>query len=64
MNHRKTTGPALAAALEALNKRIARGEEFPDAAWLTASQANLDQKALERAYDRQHDTRRNACKSA
>lgn len=40
-------------ALVHLNKEIADGKEFPDAAWSVAYRLHVDQKALEKAYDDQ-----------
>jgi hypothetical protein len=40
-------------ALKALNFRIARGEEFPDACWAVASRFQVGYTELADAYDAQ-----------
>lgn len=51
----------LAAALADLQARIARGEEFPDAAYRASREHDVDQSALEAAYD-EADLQREATK--
>lgn len=41
-------------ALNALNKALAEGEEFPDAAYRVAEAHKVNQMELERCYDEQN----------
>ena len=49
---RPSTNPTkVAAALADLQRRVERGQEFPDAQWSAASQHNVDHQTLADAYD-------------
>ena len=55
-----TNPDKVATALADLQARTERGEEFPDAAHRAARQHNVDQSALEAAYDEADRTRQTA----
>ena len=44
----------VAAALEALQRRIEAGEEYPDAQWRVVCEYRVCPQALQDAYDNEH----------